>query len=188
QSDNATQIVPSPDGKWVAFAERWHLYLAAFPRTGRPVDLGPAVKGYPVAQISRDAGMYIQWSGDGSRVHWALGPEYFTRDLSKTFAFLSAGGEGQSPAQPESTGVPIGFTAKADKPGGSTIALVGARIITMAGSGPGGVIDNGTVVVKDNRIEAIGSNLSVPSGAKRFVVKGKTIMPGMVDVPAKVGG
>src|SRR4029434_8560450 len=24
QSDNAVQIVPSPDGKWVAFSERWH--------------------------------------------------------------------------------------------------------------------------------------------------------------------
>ena len=43
QSDNATQIVPSPDGKWVAFAERYRAYVAAFPRSGRPVDLGPTV-------------------------------------------------------------------------------------------------------------------------------------------------
>ena len=41
RSDNATQIVPSPDGKWVAFAERYHAFVAAFPRSGRPVDLGP---------------------------------------------------------------------------------------------------------------------------------------------------
>ena len=188
QSENATQIVPSPDGKWVAFAERWQLYLAAFPRTGRPVDLGPAVKGYPVAQISRDAGMYIHWSGDSSKVHWALGPDYFTRDLSKTFAFLAGGAEGQTPAQPEAAGVPVGFTAKSDKPSGSTIALVGARIITMAGSGSSGVIENGTIVVKDNRIEAVGSGISVPADAKRIDVKGKTIVPGIIDVHAHVGG
>jgi imidazolonepropionase-like amidohydrolase/Tol biopolymer transport system component len=185
QSDNASQIVPSPDGKWVAFAERWHLYLAAFPNTGRPVDLGPTVKGYPVAQISRDAGMYIQWSGDSSKVHWALGPEYFTRDLSKTFAFLVSGGEGEKPAEPESKGVAIGFTMKADKPAGSAIALVGARIIPMTGDR---AIENGTILIRDNRIDAIGANISVPSSAKRIDVRGKTIIPGIIDVHAHVGG
>ena len=28
QSENATQIVPSPDGKWIAFSERWHAFVA----------------------------------------------------------------------------------------------------------------------------------------------------------------
>ncbi|HSL19906.1 MAG TPA: amidohydrolase family protein [Vicinamibacterales bacterium] len=225
QSDNATQIVPSPDGKWVAFAERWRAYVAAFPRTGRPVDLGPAVKGYPVAQISRDAGMYLHWSGDSRLVHWALGPEYFTRDLSRTFAFLESSPEASRsesgaraaaesrPPEPESKGVPIGFSMRADKPEG-TVALVGARIITMAGSdqrtevrgqrsaagdqgsearglrsGPRGqVIENGTILVRGNRIEAIGSSVSVPAGAKRIDVRGKTIVPGLIDVHAHVGG
>ena len=41
QSDNATQIEPSPDGSTVAFAERWHAFIAAFPRSGRAIDLGP---------------------------------------------------------------------------------------------------------------------------------------------------
>ncbi len=69
ESDNATEIVPSPDGKWVAFAERYRAYVAAFPHSGRPVDLGPSATAYPVARISRDAGMYPQWSGDSRRVH-----------------------------------------------------------------------------------------------------------------------
>jgi imidazolonepropionase-like amidohydrolase/Tol biopolymer transport system component len=186
QSENATQIVPSPDGKWIAFAERWHLYLAAFPQTGRPVDLGPGTKGFPVAKISRDAGMYLHWSGDGRQVHWTLGPDYFTRDLSKTFAFLGSSTVVEAaPAEPESKGIPIGFTAKADKPAGSAIALVGARILPMTGDKP---IENGTIVVKDNRIEAIGTNVSVPAGAKRIDVKGKTIIPGLIDVHAHVGG
>jgi hypothetical protein len=193
QSDNATQIVPSPDGKWVAFAERYKAYVAAFPRTGRTVDLGPNVKGYPVSQISRDAGMYLHWSGDNQRVQWALGPELFTRELGRTFAFLSAGGAGEKPAEPESKGVPIGFTTRSDTPSG-TIALVGARIVTMAEargqrSEAGGAIENGTIVIEGNRIAAVGpsGSVTVPAGAQRIDVQGKTIIPGLIDVHAHVG-
>jgi imidazolonepropionase-like amidohydrolase len=175
----------------VAFAERWHLYLAAFPHTGRPVDLGPTVKGYPVAQISRDAGMYLHWSGDSRRVHWALGPDLFTRDLAQTFTFLDANLE--KPAEPEAAGVPIGFSMKSDVPDGA-IALVGARVITMAAGGTRtqapDVLENATVVVDRNRIAAIGPSgrVSVPAGATRIDARGKTIMPGIIDVHAHVGG
>jgi imidazolonepropionase-like amidohydrolase/Tol biopolymer transport system component len=185
QSDNATQIVPSPDGKWVAFAERWHAFVAPFAQTGRPIDLGPNVNGYPVARISRDMGWYLHWSGDSRRVSWALGPELFTRDLSQTFTFLNRNLE--KPAEPESKGVPIGFTVRSDTPGG-IVALVGARAITM--NGASGVIENATIVVDGNHIVEIGpaGSVRVPSGAKTIDVKGKTIMPGIIDVHGHVGG
>jgi WD40-like Beta Propeller Repeat len=66
RSDNATQIVPSPDGQWIAFEERFRTYVAAFPRTGRPVDVGPGTATYPVQRVSRDAGFYLHWSGDAA--------------------------------------------------------------------------------------------------------------------------
>ena len=202
QSDNATQIVPSPDGKWVAFAERWHAFVAPFPHTGRPIDLGPAIEGYPTSRISRDAGFNLHWSGDSRRVYWSMGPELFERDLARTFTFLDRNLE--KPAEPETNGVPIGFTVKSDVPDG-TIALVGARIVTaadapargsqLAARGGSGLsaqtdtaIENGTIVVTGNRITAIGRNVAVPAGAKRIDVSGKTIMPGIVDVHAHVGG
>jgi len=188
QSDNATQIEPSPDGKYVAFAERWLAYIASFPRSGRAIDLAPKGTSFPVAQISRDAGFSIHWSGDGRQVHWSLGPEYFTRDLSRTFGFL-AGAE--KPAELEAKGVPIGFTAKSDVPSGS-LAIVGARIITMSANGgqKSGLIENGTIVVEGNRIVAVGpsGSVSVPAGAKRIDARGKTVMPGLVDVHAHLGG
>jgi imidazolonepropionase-like amidohydrolase len=195
QSDNATQIVPSPDGKWVAFAERWHAYVAPFPHTGRTVDLGPTVSAYPVARIARDAGMYLHWSGDSRKVLWSLGPELFTRDLSRTFTFLDRNLE--KPDEPESKGVPIGFSAKSDVPDG-TIAFVGARIITMVAANrtpktrrpEQDVIENGTVIVETNHITAVGpaGSVAIPAGAKRIDVRGKTIMPGIIDVHAHVGG
>ncbi len=66
----------------------------------------------------------------------------------------------------------------------------------MAGLKPGaiqgtpGVIENGTIIIEGNRITAVGpsSSVSVPSGARRVDVKGKTIMPGLVDVHAHLGG
>jgi imidazolonepropionase-like amidohydrolase/Tol biopolymer transport system component len=182
QSDNATQIVPSPDGRWVAFAERWHAFVAPFPRTGRPIDLGPAMEGYPTARISRDAGFNIHWSGDSRRVHWSLGPELFTRDLGRTFTFLDR--SLQKGDDPEARGVDISFTARADAPDGA-IAFTGARIITAAGDT---VIENGTVVVEGNRITGVGRSPRVPAGARRVDVAGKTIMPGIIDVHGHVGG
>jgi imidazolonepropionase-like amidohydrolase/Tol biopolymer transport system component len=195
QSENAVQIVPSPDGKWVAFEERFHTFVAPFPHTGRPVDLGSGVSSYPTAKISRDAGSYLHWSGDSKRVFWTLGPELFERDLSRTFTFLDRNLE--KPEEPEVKGVQIGFNAKSDVPDGA-VAFVGARILTMAdgavaGGGnaaTAGVIENGTVVVEGNRITAIGraGAVTIPAGARRIDVAGKTIMPGIIDVHAHVGG
>ena len=49
------------------------------------------------------------------------------------------------------------------------------------------VIDNGTVVIRDNRIESVGDDVQIPSGARVFDVSGKTIMPGIIDVHAHMG-
>ena len=186
QSPNATDIVPSPDGQWVAFHERWRLYVMPFVRTGRPVDIGPRATGMPVAQVSRDTGFFLHWSADSRRIHWSLGPELFTRDLQRTFTFL--GGGADKPDEPESKGTPIGFTVNADVPTGVT-ALVGARIVTMSqtASTPA-VIDNGTVIVDGHRIREVGpsNRVRVPAGARQIDVKGKTIIPGLIDAHAHV--
>lgn len=187
QSDNATQIVPSPDGRWVAFAERYRAFVAAFPRSGRPVDLGPGVSAYPVARISRDAGMYLHWSGNSRAVHWALGPELFTRALDRTFTFLND--KLEKPDEPEVKGTRIGFDVPADEPEG-TLAFVGARLITMRdGRQRESVIENGTIVVTGNRIAAIGpsGSVRVPADATRIDVRGRTIIPGIIDAHAHVG-
>lgn len=187
QSENAIQIVPSPDNKWVAFEERFKTWVMPFPATGRPATIGPGSTAYPVAQVSRDAGFSLHWSGDSQRIHWTLGPELFTRELTRTYAFVDGGQE--KPAEPETAGIPIGLTATSDVPAGE-VALVGARIITMAGSNRQEVIDRGAIVIRGNRIVAVGpmGRVSIPAGAKRLDVAGKTIMPGIVDAHAHLGG
>ena len=60
-----------------------------------------------------------------------------------------------------------------------TTALVGARII----DGHGGVIERGTIVVRDGKIATVGPVAStlVPEAAERLDVSGATIMPGLVN-------
>jgi imidazolonepropionase-like amidohydrolase/Tol biopolymer transport system component len=187
QSDNAIQIVPSPDNRWVAFEERFKTWVMPFPATGRPATIAPGGTAYPVAQVSRDAGFSLHWSGDSRRVHWTLGPQLFSRDLTTTFAFVEGGQE--TPAPPETAGVDIGFTQASDAPTGE-IALVGARIITMAGTAGQDVIERGAVVIRGNRIVAVGpmGRVTIPAGAKRIDAAGKTIMPGIIDAHAHLGG
>jgi imidazolonepropionase-like amidohydrolase len=89
--------------------------------------------------------------------------------------------------------VAIGFTMETDKPSG-VVAFVGGRVITAADDASAhgavdGVIENGTVVVRENRIVAVGpsSRVDVPGGAHVVDATGKTLMPGMVDAHAHFG-
>ena len=63
------------------------------------------------------------------------------------------------------------------------IAFTGARILTMAGE----QIENGTLVIKDGKIIAVGANVAVPADAERRDAAGKVIMPGIVDTHSHIG-
>lgn len=64
-----------------------------------------------------------------------------------------------------------------------TVLIKGARIITMEG---GEVIEDGDILIENNRIKAIGKSgtLTVPAGTKTVDAKGKTVVPGFVDTHA----
>lgn len=176
----ANDVVPSPDEQWVAFTELFNAYIAPFPQTGTAIELNANTKAIPVKKISRDAGSYLHWSGDSKKLHWTIGPEYFTRELTRSFKFVDGAADSIPP--PDTTGLRIALKLKTDVPSGK-LALTGARIITMRGDE---VIENGVIVVEGNRIAAIGrlSEVEIPAEAKRIDVQGKTIMPGIIDVHA----
>lgn len=180
ESDFATEFSLSPDGKWVAFTERFNVYIAPFPGTGRKIAIGPKTKAVPVRKVSRDAGEYLHWSGDSTALHWALGPELFTRRLNEAFKFIE--GAPEELPEPAGAGVNISFRVSSDKPSG-IVAFVGARVVTMRGDE---VIEDATVVVEGNRIAAVGSreDVAVPDGALVMDVSGRTIIPGLIDVHA----
>jgi imidazolonepropionase-like amidohydrolase len=67
--------------------------------------------------------------------------------------------------------------------GGPAWAITNARIVTV--SGP--VIERGTVVIRGNRIEAVGARVPVPSGARTVDAAGATIYPGVINAGADLG-
>ena len=176
-SEAAVEFRVSPDGKWLAFAERYKVLVTPFVPTGKSVDVGPKADAVPLAKVARDAGDNLRWSGDAQRLHWSLGPQLFTRDLSDSFAFL-AGAPEALPA-PAAAGIDLSFDLPYGKPAG-TIALVGARLVTMRGDE---VIEDGVVVVTGNRIAAVGrrGEVTVPAGATTIDLAGATVIPGLVD-------
>jgi imidazolonepropionase-like amidohydrolase len=65
-----------------------------------------------------------------------------------------------------------------------TIALTHARIET---AGPAGEIADGTVVIKDGKIAAVGAGVAVPAGARVIDAKGQVLSPGIVAASSSLG-
>ncbi|HET6854698.1 MAG TPA: amidohydrolase family protein [Pyrinomonadaceae bacterium] len=62
-------------------------------------------------------------------------------------------------------------------------AIRNARIVTV--SGPD--IENGTIVIRDGKIEAVGATVSVPAGAQTIDGTGLSVYPGMIDAGTNMG-
>lgn len=177
-SSKATEYRVSPDGRWVAFAEGFHAFIVPLVRTGGVIEVSPSTSSVPLRRVTRDAGEYLHWSGDSQRLWWSLGPELYSRELRESFAFVE--GAPETLPEPAERGTPIGFAADQHVPS-ALIAFRGARIVSMNGDE---VIDGGTVLVRGDRIEAVGpdSEVTVPREARVYDATGTTIVPGFVDV------
>ncbi|GAB5554904.1 MAG: amidohydrolase family protein [Saprospiraceae bacterium] len=64
-----------------------------------------------------------------------------------------------------------------------TFALTNATIETVTK----GTITNGTLIIKDGKITALGTNVNVPAGATTIDCTGHTIYPGMIDGNTQLG-
>src|SRR6185503_5516890 len=68
--------------------------------------------------------------------------------------------------------------------GGVPTAIIGATIY----DGEGGRIENGTIVLADGRIQAIGgADTPIPEGATRIDGTGRWVTPGVIDVHSHLG-
>ena len=69
--------------------------------------------------------------------------------------------------------------SEAHQPAAETVAYIGARIIDGSGAAP---IENAVLVVRQGRIAAVGpAGTTIPTGASRVDVGGKTIIPGLIN-------
>lgn len=160
---HADEVVPSPDGKWVAFNEGDNVYLAPLPLWGtgaEAVYVNRKQGKLPVKQLSREGGIFPGWR-DSNTAEFGSGARYFAHDV----------------VTGKTDTVHIDLRLPRDLAQG-TIALTGARILTMENRE---VLESGSIVARNGRITCVGS--CDTSGADRVVeLRGKTITPGLIDM------
>jgi imidazolonepropionase-like amidohydrolase len=73
----------------------------------------------------------------------------------------------------------------ADAPTPQVTAIVGAKLLTVSH----GTIENGTLILADGKISAVGttSEVKIPSGAQIVDAKGLTVYPGLIDPESNFG-
>lgn len=206
------ELVPSPDGAWVAFTSRDNVYVAALPATASkdPAEVGLKDGALPVFRVSEPAGGYLGWTDGARTLTWGFANTFNRIALADVFKFAAderakaevekAAGDAKSgdakkkdaPTTPakdddalkiaKATTIEIALVTPRSTPSGSFV-LRHARVITMKGDA---VIDNADVVVTANRIAAVGpaGTVAVPAGAREIDASGKTVIPGLIDTHA----
>ncbi|OYU45665.1 MAG: amidohydrolase, partial [Burkholderiales bacterium PBB4] len=130
KSEFVSEFLVSPDGKWLAFTERFHSYVTPLVQSSKPISVGSKMTALPVKQLDVNAAEWLHWAADSSKLYYGLGHQLFSAELKHAFDFVP--GAPQELPKPAETGLPIGFVQTADKPSG-TIAITGARVVTMRG-------------------------------------------------------
>ena len=186
------------------------LYVVPVPFTGEAPSISladPTAAEFPARKLTDVGAQFPSWSADGKRVHWSIGNSHFVYDLDRARQFddsvaaaRRARGDttGAAAARPDTTqrgtgpaGNPRGYQptetrivlkSRRDIPEGTSV-FRNARVVTMKGNE---VIERGDIVVRNNRIVAVGAagTVQVPNGAHEIDATGKTIIPGFVDTHA----
>jgi imidazolonepropionase-like amidohydrolase/Tol biopolymer transport system component len=179
----ATDYIVSPTGEYVAFRQNYAAFVVPLMPGGQSVALSPDAKALPVTKVSAGGADYLNWSNDGTRLYWSLGPTLYTAETASLFA-AAPRTDGAPGFVPPTSGVSLAMEHDAAKPAG-TVAITGARLVTMAAT-DGGIVDDGVVVIRGDRIVAVGPRAStaIPAGATTVDAAGKTIIPGLVDAHA----
>jgi imidazolonepropionase-like amidohydrolase/Tol biopolymer transport system component len=212
----ASSILMAPTGERAVAQVVNDLYVVTVPYVGGgtpEVNVSdPDNATFPARRLTDVGGQFPAWGADGRTVHFSIGNAHFVYDLDAAEAWddsvaaaraeEGAGdadepgaapetGQGPEAGQGEAGGEEEGYRPyeerieiayERDLPRG-TVLLRGARLVTMRGDE---VIENGDLLVRDNRIVAVGrrGEVNVPGDAEILDVSGRTIVPGFVDTHA----
>lgn len=179
RTGSPVSIIKSPVGDKALALIANDVFIVTLPEVGAEtpvISVADVTKSqFPSWKITEIGAEFPSWGADGKTVYWSLGHSVFAYNTDSV---------GKASYKPAESKINVNF--KNDIPQG-TILLKGARIITMVADE---VIDNGDILVENNRITAVGASgsLTVPKNAQVIDVAGKTITPGFFDVHAHLGG
>ncbi len=184
------EIRLSPDGRHALIQANQQLHLIETPKAGaadKAIDLSkPTVRHRRLTRVGAD---FFGWADGGRTITWAVGSTFYRRPLASIE--LEPAGQPASPGERPMAGVdgveavkPV-VSVDRDRPVGSVV-LRGATVITLRGDE---VIRDADVVVSGGRIAAIGprGRVAVPKGAEVRDLRGRWIIPGLIDVHAHFG-
>jgi cytosine/adenosine deaminase-related metal-dependent hydrolase len=77
----------------------------------------------------------------------------------------------------------LALLSSAPTQGTRPLAITNARILTMEGA----TIDNGTVLIRNGKIQTVGDEVKLPAGTQIIDAKGGTLMPGLVSAYSRAG-
>ena len=215
QGLSPSTIEMAPRGDQALAEVQREIYTVTVPRVGVTPTINvsnPDNASFPARRITDIGGEFPAWSGDGRTVHFSLGNAHFSYDLDAAQAYEdsveAAEAEEEADEETDEAGAAeeeeeeteeeeteeeedegyravehrILIEAPRDIPAGVAV-LRGGRAITMNGDE---VIENADIVVRNNRIEAVGASgsVAVPEDAVVFDIGGRTVVPGYVDTHA----
>lgn len=185
----ASRILMGPDRRQALAVLDVDLFLVTVPQVSASAPTvsvaNPDNAAFPARRLTDIGGQFPNWSPDGARVHWSIGRTHFVYDVAAARAAAEAAREPreegeEAPPAYRAREIPITIEAERDRPTGVAV-LRGARALTMRGHE---IIENADIVIRDNRIEAVGArgSVSIPEGAHEVDLSGKTVVPGFVDL------
>ncbi|PIQ48170.1 MAG: amidohydrolase [Cytophagales bacterium CG12_big_fil_rev_8_21_14_0_65_40_12] len=189
-SPRASWIKMAPEGDQALAQVLNDLFLVTVPQVGDEAPsisvANPENSAFPSRQLTDIGGQFPAWSADATKIHWAVGNAHVVYNLTAAKAFEAESRTDSEEAKKDSKDKKkeyepienrIQVMAKRDTPKGS-ILMKNARIITMKGKE---IIENGDILIENNRIKQIGTNLTADRKTTVMDMSGKTIVPGFVD-------
>lgn len=184
------QISISRDRRYIVFTKNENLFLVPVPIPGKPVSINHKEKEKQFSVIRfAEGGFDPQFKSDGTLI-WSYCNKYYEVDPAKIIELATLQQKSQKISSdnyfikvnvtPDKI-VDINLTVDRNR-GVGTVALKNVRIISMRRDE---VINDGTILIKNGRINAVGNNkIEIPPGAHVIDLSGKTVMPGLIDLHA----
>jgi Tol biopolymer transport system component len=208
----ASTLLRAPKGPYALAQINNDLYVVTVPylgEKGAKINVKVASEAaFPSRKLTKFGGQFPSWDPSGRVVYWTLGKTLFRYDITKAEAVEKiqkeeAEAKKKTQGEKEETSEEVAANEEDEQEGiedyqakemdviveakraiaRGTLALTNATLITMTGEE---VIENGTVLIQDNRIASYGNidEVQIPENATVLDLKGKYILPGFVDTHA----
>ena len=208
----ASALFRAPKGPYALAQINNDIYLVTVPflgEKGAKINVkDPSEAAFPSRKLTKFGGQFPSWDPSGKVVYWTLGKTLFRYDIAKAEAIEKAQKEElkakkRAQEKKDDTKEKVTSTEEDEKNGikdyqakemevvvkakraiaKGLLAFTNANLITMEGEE---VIENGTILIRNNRIESVGniSKVIIPENAKVIDLKGKYLLPGFVDTHA----